>query len=287
MENNELQHHGTKGMRWGIRRYQNPDGSLTAAGRKRYGVEGAKGSATKKSAKVKKPEVETPKKKSVSEMSDKELRDAITRSQLEAQYRQYNPERVSTGKQFMRRLRDEAIIPAAISSGRKFLENSLNKMIDDKFGDKSADNIAALKKTYEKLDLQTKIDKLKNPDKYESWDDKQKRRAYEDETARREAEAKAEAKTKAAEARKEHNADPAVNEFVRKTNPDIGSSDRRQSSAEKAAGSVNKYTIDMEYEPSGQKYVRSNPVDTTPSKQTIDSGSSYINNLLQPPKDDD
>ena len=30
----ELYHHGIKGMRWGIRRYQNPDGSLTSAGRK-------------------------------------------------------------------------------------------------------------------------------------------------------------------------------------------------------------------------------------------------------------
>ena len=31
----EIYHHGIKGMRWGIRRYQNPDGSLTPAGRKR------------------------------------------------------------------------------------------------------------------------------------------------------------------------------------------------------------------------------------------------------------
>lgn len=31
-----IAHHGIRGMKWGIRRYQNPDGSLTAAGRKRY-----------------------------------------------------------------------------------------------------------------------------------------------------------------------------------------------------------------------------------------------------------
>ena len=34
----ELQHWGVQGMRWGVRRYQNKDGSLTKAGKKRYGT---------------------------------------------------------------------------------------------------------------------------------------------------------------------------------------------------------------------------------------------------------
>ena len=34
--NNELYHHGILGQKWGVRRFQNEDGSLTPEGEKRY-----------------------------------------------------------------------------------------------------------------------------------------------------------------------------------------------------------------------------------------------------------
>lgn len=33
---NALMHYGVKGMKWGVRRYQNEDGTLTSSGRKCY-----------------------------------------------------------------------------------------------------------------------------------------------------------------------------------------------------------------------------------------------------------
>ena len=61
-EEEYLAHHGTKGQRWGVRRFQNSDGSLTAAGKLRYSVGNGERSIRKKvdpksAAKLKKRQV--------------------------------------------------------------------------------------------------------------------------------------------------------------------------------------------------------------------------------------
>ena len=78
MRQNELYHWGIKGMKWGVRRYQNKDGSLTPAGKKRYS-QNASPSEDYVRAHTKKP---------ISQMSDQELRTVNNRLQMENQYRQ-------------------------------------------------------------------------------------------------------------------------------------------------------------------------------------------------------
>ena len=54
MYNNELYHWGVKGMKWGVRRYQNKDGSLTDKGKKRYGENSTEDASAKRKTTAKK-----------------------------------------------------------------------------------------------------------------------------------------------------------------------------------------------------------------------------------------
>lgn len=87
MDNNELKHWGIRGMKWGKRRYQNKDGSLTPEGKKRYGDDDGESDEPKKTK----------------YLSDAEIRNRINRLKLEKEYadlvKQSKP--ASKGKAFV------------------------------------------------------------------------------------------------------------------------------------------------------------------------------------------
>lgn len=178
MENNAvLYHHGIKGQRWGVRRFQTKDGGLTDAGRKRYSLgetihnykvkkkrkQAAEKARLAKAAKAEHEKKAVEGKVDLKDMTDDEIRKAIARKQLENAYTQLHPKQVSKGEAFAKTVLNDMIKPAAVNSGRQFLQDYLNKVGKDLLKDKVDPNsIEALQKQYTKLDLQKKIKDLKS-----------------------------------------------------------------------------------------------------------------------------
>ncbi|MBQ8829958.1 MAG: hypothetical protein IJ022_07710 [Burkholderiaceae bacterium] len=150
MKNTELQHWGIKGMKWGVRRYQNKDGTLTPAGKKRYDNDTRELSDKKKEKYVADPDKWvkddlqagrkladetsnlTNKLKSVndskmrnhpkvkmdlSSMSDQQMRNEINRAILEKQYNDmFAPQKSNTGRRIVSNILETTGTVLAIGS---------------------------------------------------------------------------------------------------------------------------------------------------------------------------
>lgn len=94
-----LVHYGILGQKWGLRRFQNEDGTLTEEGKKRYD---------------KTPESETWKKSDAEHLSDEELRRRNNRLQAERQYKDLTTKEVEREKKQFRQNFKSAVLKAAL-----------------------------------------------------------------------------------------------------------------------------------------------------------------------------
>lgn len=140
----ELCHYGIKGMKWGVRRYQNEDGSLTEAGKKRYYSERDNSETSPRNAyrwvrsdtqsaktladstsnfltSLQRANTLRPEKGidiDLSQMSDQELRTAINRMLAEKQYKQLVAERqnISSGRDRVNQIFEIAKVGVGLTS---------------------------------------------------------------------------------------------------------------------------------------------------------------------------
>lgn len=307
----ELYHHGIIGMKWGVRRYQNADGSLTTAGKKRYtnpdGSLNEKGKKKFKNSVITAEKVETASKSSseestlkrqeTSEMSDKELQDRVNRLRNEDAYKDLSKKlgydspkteldakiaEMEKQKKYLELQRDiKSLTPQHVSKGKQIIDKIMNKVVEPAA-------TAAGKKLLEQYLTEAGAKALGKRAKKEAEQiDKTVKKSAEkvkQKEAKKEAkqQAKEEAKSKKQEAKQE-------TETLYGTVEGRGTSNRRSSTSTSNSRSSNTvFDSDRVYRDSDgvYRYADTSVTSLTTTRNTS-AGRSWISGYLSAPKDDD
>lgn len=190
---NELYHHGVKGQKWGVRRFQNKDGSLTLAGKKRAlkmqnkytelsndkRYRDKHGNLTyagrKKELKMKEKYSEltgkdlrkftsrtnastADKSQRISEMTNAEIQAKIDRIRLENTLKSLTPAHTSRGEKFINDLKDTALSMIK-DKGTRLIGDYIDKQLRDKLGLNNKNTAESLQKKAQEYENRLKIDK--------------------------------------------------------------------------------------------------------------------------------
>lgn len=147
MENSELRHYNIKGSRWGQRRFQNKDGSLTPLGRLRYARQQKKtqkqrAEALKKARQVKAEKQAAAARRSedlakgkikIKDMTDEEIKARTARLQMEKTLRdlERESELTSKGRRFINKFADSTVDKIAESVGADLVAQALKSVAAD------------------------------------------------------------------------------------------------------------------------------------------------------------
>lgn len=143
----ELYHYGTKGMKWGVRRFQNKDGTRTPAGLKRYsnrakdGLKKAGDKLKEQYAKRKAEKAEEKqRKKPIKKLTNEELQARIDRLRMEKSYKdllkEVNAPTISKGKSFVNGVLETSARNIATQTVTYVMGVGVNKALEKVFGEK-------------------------------------------------------------------------------------------------------------------------------------------------------
>lgn len=165
LRDDELAHYGILGQKWGIRRYQNKDGTLTKAGKKR--ADKMKEEYTQLTGKrlIRKPSKTSDKakenaKKRIKDLSDTELKDKIARLENEKRLAGLQADTASNSRKFISSIGKNVLAPAATEAGKKLATDLLMK-IGKKALNLDDDKSEAVDEVYKELKREADIAKFK------------------------------------------------------------------------------------------------------------------------------